>query len=194
MSIRRKPRAPTVARAKTPVQTPVPPLIEQEHGGALFRGGTGAGGRPKEVLRRRCREEIETRNGIEFVGRVMDGTETEDVRVSVGSGWYARIEVIRMRPRVRDRLHAFELLCDRGYGKPGQVPEIEDERPRLTHDQRMAHIIGMLPQLVRMLPGDAREELARLLVEQRRIDVLVSGRQVKDGGSGNRDATAGYTT
>ncbi len=130
---------------------------------------------------------METRGGIEFVGRVMDGSETEDVRVRVGSGKYARIEVIRTRPKVRDRLHAFELLWDRAYGKPGQMSEIEDEPPRLTDDQRMAHIIGMLPQLVRMLPEDAREELARLLVEQRRIEVLVSGRQVKDDGSGNGD-------
>jgi hypothetical protein len=61
--------------------------------------------------------------------------------------------------------------------------EIEDEPPRLTDDQRMAHIIGTLPQLVRILPVDAREELARLLAEQRRIEVLVSGRQIKDGGS-----------
>ncbi len=179
-----------MAKAETSVQTSVAlkSLVTQPHGGALLPGGTGAGGRPKEILRRRCRDEIERCEGIEFVGRVMRGSETEDVVVKVGSGKYARTEVVQRRPKVRDRLHAFELLWDRGYGKPGQVPEIEDEPPRLTHDQRMAQVIGMLPQLVRMLPVDAREELARLLVEQRSIEVLVSGRQVKDGGSGNGDS------
>src|SRR5437773_12359507 len=103
-----KPRATTMPKAKTSVQTSVAvkPLVTQPHGGALLPGGTGAGGRPKEILRRRCREEIERHKGIEFVGRVMRGTETEDVTVTIGSGKNARTEVVQVRPKIRDRLYA----------------------------------------------------------------------------------------
>src|SRR2546429_7325283 len=101
--LKRKPRA---AKARTSVQTSVPvkPLVTQPHGGALLPGGTGAGGRPKEILRRRCREQIETRGGIEFVGRVMDGTETEDVTVTIGSGKDASQEVVQVGPKPARRL------------------------------------------------------------------------------------------
>src|SRR5438094_9528503 len=97
-----KPRATTMPKAKTSVQTSVAvkPLVTQRHGGALLPGGTGAGGRPKEVLRRRCRDEIESRKGIEFVGRVMDGTETEAVTVTMGSGKDAHTEVVQVPAKI----------------------------------------------------------------------------------------------
>jgi len=178
-------------KAKTSVQTSVAvkPLVTQPHGGALLPGGTGAGGRPKEVLRRRCREEIETRNGIELVGRVMDGTETEDVTVRVGSGKDARTEVVQVRPNLRDRLLAFELLADRGYGKPDQGLTIEDDRPQLTGEERMARILELLPYVMASLPID-RKQLVQRLEQRRRIEVLLEGREVKDGASGNGDGPA----
>src|ERR1043166_2652457 len=114
----RKAHGASATEVKTSGQTSVAvrPLVAQSHGGALLPGGTGAGGRPKEVLRRRCREEIESRNGIEFVGRVMDGTETEDVQVTVyDANGKATTEIRQVRPKMRDRLYAFELLADRGY-------------------------------------------------------------------------------
>lgn len=39
------------------------------------------------------------RRGIEFVGRVMDGTETEAVTVTIGSGKDAHPRSCRCRPR-----------------------------------------------------------------------------------------------
>src|SRR2546430_17169696 len=106
---KRKPRATTVAKAKTATKTATKTAMVPHPGGraALLAGGrpgNAGGGRPKEVLRRRCREEIERRGGIEFVGRVMDGTETEAVTVTVGSGKDARTEVVHVRPKIRDRL------------------------------------------------------------------------------------------
>jgi hypothetical protein len=178
---KRKPRVTQAAKAETSVQTSVvvKPLITQAHGGALLPGGTGAGGRPKEILRRRCREEIETRKGIEFVGRVMDGTETEAMTVTVGSGKDAHTEVVQVPAKIRDRLYAFELLMDRGFGKPEQGVTIEDERPRRTGEEVMAHILELLPRVIATLPVD-RQEIARALEERRRIELLMSGQQVKD--------------
>ena len=45
----------------------------------------------------------------------------------------------------------------------------------------MAHVVELLPRVVAMLPVDKREELARLLAEQRAIEVLVQGKQVAKG-------------
>lgn len=177
-----------MAKAKTPAKTPAP----QPHGGALMVGGVpgnAGGGRPKEVLRRRCRDEIETRGGIEFVGRVMDGTETEAVTVTIGSGKDAHTEVVRVPAKIRDRLYAAELLLDRGYGKPDQGLTIEDERPRPPGEEVMARIMELLPRIIATLPVD-RQEIARLLEQRRQIELLVSGREVKDGASGNGDGAS----
>jgi hypothetical protein len=177
-----------VAKVKTsaPTSVAVRPLVTQSHGGALLPGGPGAGGRPKEVLRRRCREEIETRKGFEFVGRVLDGTETQDVPVTVGSGKEARTEVVRVRPKIWDRLLAFELLADRGWGKPDQAVQIEEDVPRRSDEEVAARLLELLPRDLANLPVD-REELGRVLAERRRIAALMQGEEVRDGPSGNGD-------
>lgn len=130
---------------KTSVKTSVPrrALVTQPHGGALGVGGTGAGGRPVEVLRRKCRAEIETRKGIEFVAGVMDGSETEDVVATSGKGKDAVTEVVPVRPKIRDRLYAAELLLDRGYGKPPQTLEVEPSAGGLAHvsDEEMLRVL-----------------------------------------------------
>ena len=183
---KRKPRATTAAKAETSVQTSVVvrSLVTQPQGGALLPGGTGAGGRPKEVLRRRCREQIETRGGIDFVGRVMDGTETEDVTVTIGSGKDARNEVVQVRPKLRDRLYAAQLLMDRGYGKPDQALQVEDETPRLTGEETMARIVELLPRVLPLLPVD-KQEIARMFAQRERIELLVQGTHVEDGRNRN---------
>jgi len=120
------------------------------------------------------------------VGRVMDGTESEAVTVTVGSGKDAHTEVVQVPAKIRDRLYAFQLLADRGYGKPDQAMQIEDERPRRTGEEVMADIMEMLPRVLPLLPVD-KQEIARLLARQREIEILVQGKEVKDGGSGNGD-------
>jgi hypothetical protein len=177
-----------VAKAKTPAKPRAQPrMLEQPQGGALMAPGQGQGGRPKEILRRRCREQIETRGGIEFVGRVMDGTETEDVTVTIGSGKDARTEVVQVRPKLRDRLLAYELLMDRGYGKPDQALTVEDEPPELSGEENMARILELLPRVMAALPVD-RKEIARMLADRQRIELLVQGKQVKDGRNGDGPA------
>jgi len=160
-----------------------PPLVPQEHGGALLAGGVpghaGGGGRPIEELRRKCREAILTRAGVEFVAGVMDGTETEDVVVQVrdeGGGWSNQVE--KVRPKVRDRLLAFELLADRGFGKPLQKLEVEQPELRKTGEQVVARILELLPRVIAFLPVEKRE-LMRLLERGRQRELLVSGREVK---------------
>ncbi len=178
-----------MAKAKTATKTA---MVTQPGGrGALLAGGmpgNAGGGRPKEILRRRCREEIESRKGIEYVASVMDGTAVEKVPVTVGSGKDARVVLVDVSPKTRDRLYAYELLMDRGYGKPDQALQVEDERPRRTGEEVMADIMEMLPRVLPLLPVD-RKEIARLLGQQRAIEVLVSGQPVKDGRSGNGNGT-----
>jgi hypothetical protein len=85
-------------------------------------------------------------------------------------------------PRIRDRLYAAKVLIEHGYGKPPREIQLEDAQPRLTGAQVMADIVELLPRVVAMLPADTREELARRLAEQRAIEGLVSGQEVKDAG------------
>lgn len=139
--------------------------------------GNAGGGRPKEVLRRKLRELVDTRNGHEFVANVMDGTETEDVLVTVGSGKDATLRLEQQRPKIRDRLLAYELLMDRGFGKPDQAVQIEDERPRPTGEETMARIMELLPRVVAVLPIE-RQRLAELLAQRRQVEVLVQGKDV----------------
>lgn len=144
----------------------------------MLAGGTGAGGRPVEEFRRQCREAIATAEGIAFVQRVMEGTETEDALVTVGSGKHALVRLEQVRPKIKDRLLAFELLADRGHGKPPQEVKLSDERPRATGEALVARLLELLPMVIPALPMD-RKVLGRLLQEQRQIEVLVQGREVK---------------
>ena len=94
-----------------------------------------------------------------------------------------------MPAKLRDRLYAAELLMDRGYGKPDQGLTIEDERPRRTGEEVMAEILEMLPRVIAVLPIE-KKELGRLLAERRQIEILVQGKDVNEGRSGNGDGPA----
>lgn len=177
MTKKRPPKAKTRAQPR-----PDAVLLPQPQGGALMAPGQGQGGRPKEVLRRKCREAIEggpdAEHGVTFVARVMRGTETEDVTVTTGSGANATTQVVQVRPKLRDRLYAAELLLDRGYGKPDQALQIEDERPRRTGEEVMARIMELLPRVIAVLPVE-RKEIARLMAQRRQVELLVQGKEVR---------------
>lgn len=140
--------------------------------------GQGQGGRPKEVLRRLCRELVTERKGLVFIADVMDGTYSESIAVTVGSGKDARVEVVQVPAKARDRLYAAELLLDRGYGRPDQALQVEDERPRPTGEETVARIMALLPRVVAFLPMD-RKEIARLFAERQRVELLVQGKDVR---------------
>ena len=152
-------------------------LEAQEHGGVLVRGGTPGIGRPVEAMRRACREAFAEKQGVQFVARVMAGEETEDVTVTIGSGKDARTEVKQVRPKLRDRLYAAELLMEHGHGKAPQEVKIEAKRPRRTGEESIARIMELLPRVIPMLPA-GRQEIARAFAEQRQIEVLVEGKEV----------------
>jgi len=177
----RRQRATTVAKATTSVQTSVAvkPLVTQPHGGALLPGGTGAGGRPKEVWRQRVREALERAGGVEFLVKVVKGEVKEQVVDSDG-------KVVEIRPKLRDRIVAANILIEQAHGNAPQEIKLEDERPRRTGEEVMAEIMEMLPRVIAVLPVE-RKEIARLLEERREVEILVSGHQVKDGRSGNGD-------
>jgi hypothetical protein len=175
-----------VAKAKTPVQTPVktpmPSLVEQEHGGALFRGGTGAGGRPKEVWRQRVRDALERAGGVEFLVKVVKGEVKEQVVNGDGN-------VVESPPKVRDRIVAANILIEQAYGKAPQEIKIEDEKPRRTGEELMARLTELLPHVIPLLPID-KQAIARLLAQRRQIEVLVQGKQVEDVANRNGDGAS----
>ena len=96
---------------------------------------------------------------------------------------------MQVRPKLRDRLYAAELLMDRGYGKPDQGLTIEDERPRRTGEEVIAHIVELLPRVLPLLPMD-RKEIARLLGQRRELEIVLQGKEVPEGRNGNGDGSA----
>jgi hypothetical protein len=163
-----------------------PSLVRQEHGGALLAGGVpghlGAGGRPREVWRQACRDALEEADGLGFVMRVIKG-EVGDQKV-VGEG--DATHVVTMPPKVRDRLYAVQLLAEHGHGKPPQELQVDDAKARPTGEALVARVLELLPRVIAMLPLE-RKEIARLFDERKRVEVLLSGRQVKDDRRGNGD-------
>ncbi len=158
------------SKAKSPAPSPAP-LVAQEHGGALRVGNPGnGGGRPKEVWRRRVREALEQAEGVEFLVRVVKGEVVEKVVDEDG-------QVVEIPPKLRDRIIAANILIEQAHGKPPQEVTLEDERPRPTGEQIMARILELLPRVVAVLPLE-RKELARLLAERRRVEVLVQGKEI----------------
>lgn len=76
-------------------------------------------GRPPDWLKNACREIVDKRELIRFLGAVASG-EKVDVFVSRESDTVCRIPA-----GIKDRLKAIEMLLDRGWGKPAQPLEHE---------------------------------------------------------------------
>ena len=136
-------------------------------------------GRPPGDLQLACREQLWKRKSIAFLGRVVAGLvkETVPMSVALGNNQGSTVQLVEVPVKLKDRLVAFELLADRGYGKPDQHTTIEDTTPRMTGEQVMGRILELLPKVLSVLPVD-RKEIARLLAERQRIEVLVQGREI----------------
>jgi hypothetical protein len=78
--------------------------------------GNPGGGRPPDWLKQKCREIVEKKKLIEWLGDVAAG---EDVDQQINAAG----ECLKIPASVKDRLKAIEMLEDRGWGKPTQ--EIE---------------------------------------------------------------------
>ena len=86
--------------------------------------------------------------------------------------------VVVIKPKVRDRLYAVQLLAEHGHGKPPQELQIDDARARPTGEALVARVLELLPRVVALLPVD-KQEIARLFKQRQEIEVLVKGRVVK---------------
>lgn len=139
------------------------------------RAGTPNAGRPRNDWREACRAALEKADGLGFIAQVMSGEAVQAVGVDKHG------KPILRRPRIRDRLNAVKLLLDYAYGKPTQDVQPEDEQPRVTREELMAHLMEMLPHVVATLPVDPKE-LVRLLERRREIELLMQGGQGKDAG------------
>jgi hypothetical protein len=82
-----------------------------ENGGAKG-GARPGGGRPPSWFAEACRKALNEGKGDIFAREVLEG---KDFRQHIGDGKVAKIP-----PQIKDRLKAFELLADRGYGKANQ--------------------------------------------------------------------------
>lgn len=169
---------------KTPVDTPAPVgvLVAQAHGGALQVGGNNGGGRPVELFRRRCREAFDEADGLGFLVRVMKGEEQDETVAIVGRGADAQTVVVPVKPKLRDRLLAAELIVEHGHGKAPQKIEVEAPERQQTGEQVMADILERLPRVIGVLPVE-QKQLAAWLERGRAREVLVSGRAVKPKGA-----------
>lgn len=162
-------------KAKTETSVRTSGLQPQPHGGALLPGGTGAGGRPKDAWRKKINEALERSGGVELLVRVVNGEETMDV-VTVNNKGENVVE--KVRPDLRYRIMAANILIEQAHGKPPQEVKVEDERPRMTGEQAMALILERLPRLLPLLPIE-KAEVARLLARRRQIEIVVGPDQAK---------------
>lgn len=101
----------------------LPALVQQPHGGALLSGGVpghkGGGGRPPDVIRKRCRESFDKR--IPILEQIADDqlTDTATGKKVVGKG----------KPRVRDRIMAIDQLAKVGLGGDTKIVAAQADTP-----------------------------------------------------------------
>lgn len=85
------------------------------------KGGRREGsGRKPDWLKEACKKILEQKKLLQYLGRVASGEETEQQVIVVREGNKAHTEVEEVRCSTKDRLHAVELLLERGFGKPAQ--------------------------------------------------------------------------
>lgn len=85
---------------------------ERAHGGK--RDGSG---RKPDWLKEKCKKLIDKHKLLEYVARVAAGEETEDRADKEGNAYTVGVSTT-------DRLHAFDLLMQRGFGKAIQAVEV----------------------------------------------------------------------
>jgi hypothetical protein len=88
--------------------------------GNKAHAGKVSGGRPPDWLKNKCQELIDKHKIIEFIVRVANGEDVEQVVSDQG-------EVLRVPASVKDRIRAAEILLDRGFGKAAQPLEHSGE-------------------------------------------------------------------
>jgi protease II len=85
---------------------------QQAHGGK--RAGSG---RKPDWLKTKCADLVDRNKLLEFVASVANGDETETHYDKEGNAYEGAATI-------KDRLHAVEMLLERGYGKPAQSVEL----------------------------------------------------------------------
>ncbi len=85
------------------------------HGGK--REGSG---RKPDWLKEKCRNLLDKNKLLEYLAKVASGDETEQRVTVVREGNEAHTEVVEVKCSTHDRLHAIELLLERGFGRPAQ--------------------------------------------------------------------------
>lgn len=85
------------------------------------KGGKREGsGRKPDWLKQKCQSIIDRKKIMEYLGRVAAGEETEQQVVVVRDGKDSHTEIEEVKCSTRDRLHAIDMLLERGFGKAPQ--------------------------------------------------------------------------
>lgn len=85
------------------------------------RGGFRKGsGRKPDWLKAKCAELVDRNKLLEYLSRVASGEETEKVVVKSRETW----ELEEIPCSTKDRIHATEVLLERGFGKAVQGLEV----------------------------------------------------------------------
>ena len=101
-------------------------------------------GRPPDWLKEKCRKLIEQKDLVGFLARVAAG-DSEDMRVVFDDNNVPHKE--KCAAAIKDRLHAAEILLDRGFGKPSQSLDVEvskSKEDREAKEKRFGRLYGYI--------------------------------------------------
>jgi len=136
------PNSPSHRTPKEPPEAGKPPLIPQEHGGALYAGGVpanrGGPGRQRDEIRERLARVVDDQ-GVEFIHQVMSGEVSVTIRGKCAKcGAYndgpTSDELRAIAASTDHRLQAFDKAAKYGLGTQSEVvtpAEIKAEAERL---------------------------------------------------------------
>lgn len=80
-----------------------------------------AGGRPPEWLKAQCAKAVEQADLIGFLRDVASGKPVKAFIADKMPGGSAKTVSLKVSADIKDRIHAAEILLDRGWGKPAQA-------------------------------------------------------------------------
>ncbi len=90
-------------------------------GHSVKKGKASPGsGRTPDWLKEKCKQIVDKRKLVEFLGKVAGGENTEQVVTDQG-------ETLSVPAPIKDRIKATEILLDRGFGKVSQPLEHSGE-------------------------------------------------------------------
>lgn len=125
--------------------------------------GTALSGPRPDSFRLRARQLLKESKALDMAARVIRAEETEDRTTKDG-------DIVQVRPAIRDRLSATELLLKTGGVL---VSKVEDVTPVSPTERATAELLAAIPRILGVL-GVNQQERVKLL-EAIEVDAEVVG-------------------